>query len=92
MPSSLPSAGAPSAAMLGKLAKAIPIERACPPAGLGLANVEDVIGTRVQTNGPETVDQHPTWRRKLTVTVEELLCDSWFEPLTGELRSLRPLV
>lgn len=81
-----------SPAMTWELAKAIHIYLARTPAWLVLANVEDVIGTRVQTNVPGTVDQHPNWRRKLTLTVEELIRDNRFEQLAAELRSLRSLV
>jgi len=79
-------------AMGEELARAIHVYLARTPAWLVLANVEDVIGAQVQTNVPGTVDQHPNWRRKLTLTVEELIRDSRFEQLAGELRSLRPLV
>lgn len=79
-------------AMTWDLAKAIHIYLARTPAWLVLANVEDVIGTRVQANVPGTVDQHPNWRRKLTLTVEELIRDGRFEQLAAELRSLRSLV
>lgn len=62
------------------------------PAWMVLANIEDVIGTRVQTNLPGTVDQHPNWSRKLSRTVEELVHDSRFERLAALLRLTRPLV
>jgi 4-alpha-glucanotransferase len=62
------------------------------PAWIVLANIEDVIGTRSQTNLPGTVDQHPNWCRKLNLTVEELAKDSRFERLSALLRLTRPLV
>lgn len=62
------------------------------PAWIVLANIEDVIGTRVQTNLPGTVDQHPNWCRKLSLTVEELVQDARFERLAALLRLTRPLV
>lgn len=92
LPSSLSGKSTQPSAMLWELAKAIHIYLARTPAWLVLANVEDVIGTRVQTNVPGTVDQHPNWRRKLALTVEELIRDDRFEQLAAELRSLRPLV
>ena len=61
------------------------------PAWMVLANVEDIIGTRVQTNLPGTVDQHPNWCRKLSVTVEELVQDPRFAHLAAQLRLTRPL-
>ena len=61
------------------------------PAWMVLANVEDIIGTRVQTNLPGTVNQHPNWCRKLPVTVEELVQDPRFQHLAAQLRLTRPL-
>ncbi|MEQ1848182.1 MAG: 4-alpha-glucanotransferase, partial [Nitrospira sp.] len=62
------------------------------PAWIVLANIDDVIGTRVQANLPGTVDQHPNWCRKLSLPVEELTQDSRFERLAALLRLTRPLV
>jgi 4-alpha-glucanotransferase len=62
------------------------------PAWMVLANIDDVIGTRVQANLPGTVDQHPNWCRKLSLPVEELAQDSRFERLAALLRLTRPLV
>jgi 4-alpha-glucanotransferase len=62
------------------------------PAWIVLANIDDVIGTRVQANLPGTVDQHPNWCRKLSLPVEELAQDSRFERLAALLRLTRPLV
>ena len=62
------------------------------PAWIVLANLDDVIGARVQTNLPGTVDQHPNWCRKLSLPVEELAQDSRFERLAALLRLTRPLV
>jgi 4-alpha-glucanotransferase len=62
------------------------------PAWMVLVNLEDVIGTRLQTNLPGTVDQHPNWCRKLSVTVEDLMQDPRAERLAALLRLTRPLV
>ena len=62
------------------------------PAWMVLANLEDMIGTRLQTNLPGTVDQHPNWCRKLSATVEDLTQDPRAERLAALLRSTRPLV
>ena len=53
------------------------------PAWIVLVNIEDVIGTRCQTNLPGTVDQHPNWCRKLSLTVEDLIQDSRLERLAA---------
>jgi 4-alpha-glucanotransferase len=62
------------------------------PASIVLVNIEDVIGIRCQANLPGTVDQHPNWCRKVSLTVEDLVQDSRFERLAALLRSTRPLV
>ncbi len=62
------------------------------PSWIVLANIEDIIGTRAQTNLPGTVDQHPNWCRKLSLTVEELEQDARFKRLAAQLRLTRPLV
>jgi 4-alpha-glucanotransferase len=77
--------------MIWELAHAIHRYLAHTPAWMVLANIEDVIGLRAQTNVPGTVDQHPNWRRKLNVTVEDLTQDSRFTQLAAQLRSARSL-
>lgn len=62
------------------------------PAWMVLANLEDMIGTRLQTNLPGTVNQHPNWCRKLSATVEDLTKDPRAERLAALLRLTRPLV
>ncbi len=62
------------------------------PALIVLASIEDIIGTRVQANLPGTLDQHPNWCRKLSLTVEDLVQDPRFERLATVLRLTRPLV
>lgn len=80
-----------SPVMTWELAHAIHRYLAHTPAWMVLANIEDVIGLRGQTNVPGTVDQHPNWRRKLNVTVEDLTKDSRFTQLAAQLRSARSL-
>ncbi len=75
--------------MTGELAQAIHQFLARTPAWLVLANIEDIIASRVQTNLPGTLDQHPNWRRKLNLTVQDLMQDARFEQLVGRLRSER---
>jgi 4-alpha-glucanotransferase len=92
LPSGVPNDPAQTPAMTTELAEAIHAYLARTPAWMVLANVEDVIGTRAQTNVPGTVDQHPNWCRKLSVTVDELVRDPRFEQLATQLRSVRSLV
>jgi 4-alpha-glucanotransferase len=42
------------------------------PSRLVVIALDDVLGALEQINVPGTVDQHPNWRRKLPVTLEEL--------------------
>jgi 4-alpha-glucanotransferase len=62
------------------------------PAWIVLAGLEDMIGTRDQTNLPGTVDQHQNWCRKLSLTVEELAQDPRCDRLAALLRLTRPPV
>ncbi|MBH0190538.1 MAG: 4-alpha-glucanotransferase [Nitrospira sp.] len=77
--------------MTWELADAIHQYLAHTPAWMVLANIEDVIGLRAQTNVPGTVDQHPNWRRKLNVTIEDLAQDVRFAQLAAQLRPARSL-
>ncbi|MFN3681712.1 MAG: 4-alpha-glucanotransferase, partial [Nitrospira sp.] len=73
----------------GELVEAVHGYLARTPAWLMLAAIEDILGVREQVNLPGTVDWYPNWRRKLPVTVEELIRDSRFERLADHLRRLR---
>jgi 4-alpha-glucanotransferase len=42
------------------------------PTRLLVVSLEDLLGVVEQVNLPGTVDQHPNWRRRLPVTLEEL--------------------
>lgn len=42
------------------------------PSRLVTAGLDDILGVTEQINIPGTVDQHPNWRRKLPVDVEDL--------------------
>lgn len=92
LPDGLSEDPAQSPVMTAELAAAIHLYLARTPAWVALANVEDVLGEREQTNVPGTVDQHPNWSRKLSRSVEEMMRDSRFDALASQLRSVRPLV
>ena len=47
---------------------------AATPSRLVVTSIEDVLGVSDQVNIPGTVEQHPNWRRKLPVALEELDC------------------
>jgi 4-alpha-glucanotransferase len=42
------------------------------PARLLVVAIEDVLGVRDQANVPATIDEHPNWRRRLPVHLEDL--------------------
>lgn len=42
-------------------------------ASLAILPFEDIIGLRVQTNVPGTIEEHPNWRRRYPATTGELL-------------------
>ncbi len=92
LPNGLADDPAQSPVMTTELAAALHLYLARTPSWVVLANVEDVIGQRAQTNVPGTVDQHPNWSRKLTATVEQMVQDSRFASLAAQLRSARPSV
>jgi 4-alpha-glucanotransferase len=92
LPSGMPDDPAQVPMMTTELMESIHQYLARTPASIVLVNIEDVIGTRCQTNLPGTVDQHQNWRRKLSLTVEDLVQDSRFERLAALLRLTRPLV
>jgi 4-alpha-glucanotransferase len=48
---------------------------AATPTRLVSIGIEDVMEVKEQTNLPGTVDQHPNWRRRLPVSIEDLAGD-----------------
>ena len=42
------------------------------PSRLAVIALDDILGVRDQINIPGTVAQHPNWRRKLPVAIEDL--------------------
>jgi 4-alpha-glucanotransferase len=45
---------------------------AATPSRLLVVSMEDALGTVEQVNVPGTVDEHPNWRRRLPVSLEDL--------------------
>jgi 4-alpha-glucanotransferase len=41
------------------------------PAALAIVQAEDVLGVREQANLPGTIDQHPNWRQKLPLALDD---------------------
>src|SRR5690606_28454893 len=62
---------------------------AASPARLMMVQPEDWLGVVDQINLPGTVDEHPNWRRKLPMTIDELGTDSMGEQLASVLGQAR---
>jgi 4-alpha-glucanotransferase len=59
---------------------------AATPAPLAVIPLEDLLGCTEQPNLPGTIDQHPNWRRRLPLPVEQMLDDG---AAAARLRRLR---
>lgn len=60
------------------------------PAQVMMVQLEEVLGLPDQANLPGTVDEHPNWRRKLPVSLEQLETEPRLASLTELLARLRP--
>jgi 4-alpha-glucanotransferase len=54
-----------------------------------MVQLEDVLGSVAQANVPTTVDEHPNWRRRSPLKLEELAVDPRFVALCDDLRPER---
>jgi 4-alpha-glucanotransferase len=55
------------------------------PSGLLALAVEDAFGVAEQINVPATVDEHPNWRRRLPISLEDFPSDARLRELAGIL-------
>ncbi|WEX10433.1 4-alpha-glucanotransferase [Chelativorans sp. AA-79] len=60
------------------------------PCRLLAAQMEDLLGLPEQPNIPGTIDEHPNWRRRLPVPIEELENSSMLRAVVGAIREERP--
>jgi (1->4)-alpha-D-glucan 1-alpha-D-glucosylmutase len=81
------SASAPE--MTPELARAVHAFLAATPAKILTVQLEDALGQADQANLPGTTEQHPNWRRKLELYLEDLLTDGRVRKLTDVLRNAR---
>ena len=72
------------------LAVAVQVYLARTPAALFVVQPEDVFGVREQANLPGTTTEHPNWRHKLPVALEDQDADERFRTLTSRLSRERP--
>jgi 4-alpha-glucanotransferase len=56
---------------------------------LVLVQIEDAVGEIEQINLPGTTEEHPNWRRKLSLPVEQILGDPAFRRLAAALNEAR---
>ena len=76
--------------MTDELARAIHVYLARTPAKLAVIQVDDIIGTLDQANLPGTTSEHPNWRRKLALTLEQFQHDRRFEAVARAMSFERP--
>jgi len=75
--------------MTAELALAVHAYLARTPASLMTVQMEDVFGELEQTNVPGTTTQHPNWRRKLALELEQWAADPRFAAFAAMLRRER---
>jgi 4-alpha-glucanotransferase len=81
--------GADDASLLGPAVRAAYRYLARSGARLVIAALEDALDVVDQTNVPGTTWEHPNWRRRLSVTVEDLADEPRFAAFSSVLRALR---
>jgi len=60
------------------------------PSHIQLIPLEDSLEIAEQVNIPGTIDEHPNWRQKLPITLEELWQTDSVEEQAGVMRQVRP--
>lgn len=60
------------------------------PSRLLAAQLEDALEEAEAPNLPGTIDEHPNWRRRLPIDLEELFLDHRVRRLAAALRAVRP--
>lgn len=60
------------------------------PCRLAALQIEDALGVVEQANIPGTTTEHPNWRRRLPVALEDLAADPTFRAHTAAMRNARP--
>ncbi|GKY88938.1 4-alpha-glucanotransferase [Sinisalibacter aestuarii] len=60
------------------------------PSRLVGVRLADLIGPNAQTNVPGTVSEHPNWRRRGTVAVDDIAAIPAFQEITKAMRAGRP--
>jgi 4-alpha-glucanotransferase len=71
------------------LATALQAFLARTPSALLVVQPEDLFGMREQANLPGTVNEHPNWRRKLPVALEDVAADGRLHALATRIAGER---
>jgi (1->4)-alpha-D-glucan 1-alpha-D-glucosylmutase len=79
----------PGAALDEDLAIAVHAYIASTPSAVMAVQIEDVLGVAPQANLPGTVDEHPNWRRKLPLALEDWPRDRRVRRIAAKLAQLR---
>jgi 4-alpha-glucanotransferase len=80
----------PADAMPDAFAAALYRAVARTPSRLVVVPAEDLAGAIEQVNVPGTMDEHPNWRRRLPLALDDLVASARFEAIVGALRAERP--
>lgn len=89
LPEGVSTDAAATPEMSAALAQAIMSYLAASPAKVAIIQWEDVLQMREQANLPGTTDEHPNWRRKLPLALEQIATDSRFAQLAAALCDVR---
>jgi 4-alpha-glucanotransferase len=54
-----------------------------------MVHAEDLLGAAEQVNLPATTDEHPNWRRKLPLAVEDFAASERLERVVRAIRERR---
>ncbi|MDQ3565369.1 MAG: 4-alpha-glucanotransferase [Pseudomonadota bacterium] len=76
-------------AMTPELACAVHIYLARTPAMVMIVQPEDILCQPEQANLPGTINEHPNWRRKLSLNLEDWASDPRFQTFAATLREAR---
>ena len=71
------------------LARAVHAFLARTPCGLAMAQIDDLSDEADPVNIPATSDEHPNWRRRLSMTLEELAARPRFNDIAAIFRAER---
>ncbi len=62
------------------------------PSHIQLIPLEDALEVVEQVNIPGTIDQHPNWRQKLPVSMEDFFQQDSVKAIAGAMQQARPIV